>query len=254
MNSPLTHLSQITHDRPVPNGMPIHEHWHDIAKDKGFAITCRVDDRYHLMLRCDACGKAHRSKLYVLMQSQPQCPHCVEARWRDDAKAAGLIWRKRDPEDRHYGYYQAPCGHELWRQFAFVKRIAAGVCDHRCEICQHEKEQAEAQARGWALIGPARDHGPNYRTYRHGCGHEQAIARINMQSGRFNCACCGEGWTTATSYIYCMRFALPDKSPFVKLGFSRNPDSRLSYQLKRSPEIRGEILRSVRIAAGAKAQ
>lgn len=242
------------HARPVPNGMPIHEHWHTAAAAKGFEITCRVDDRYHLMLRCEACGQEHRSKLHVLMTSQPLCPHCMDARWRADAEAAGLVWLGRDPEDRHYGFYQAPCGHRLRRQFELVKRIAAGTRAHRCERCQNEKEEAEAKARGWSLIGPAPAKGPGYRRYRHDCGHEQTIARANMQSGRFNCASCGEGWSTAPSFIYCMRFALPGLAPLVKLGFSRNPDSRLHWQLKRSPDLSGHILRSVLIRNGHTAQ
>ncbi|OLS42420.1 hypothetical protein BV392_20450, partial [Rhodovulum sulfidophilum] len=112
------------HDHPVPVGLPIHEHWQATAEAKGFEITARVDDRYHLMLRCHSCGGAHRSKLYVLMTCQPLCPHCMDARWRKDAEAAGLIWLGRDPDDRHYGFYQAPCGHKLRRQFELVKRIA----------------------------------------------------------------------------------------------------------------------------------
>ncbi|WP_238394020.1 GIY-YIG nuclease family protein [Rhodovulum sulfidophilum] len=254
MNTHLPPFPDSTHDQPVPVGLPIQRHWQDVAETKGFEITARVDDRYHLMLRCHSCGGAHRSKLHVLMTCQPLCPHCMDARWRKDAEAAGLIWLGRDPDDRHYGFYQAPCGHKLRRQFELVKRIAAGECAHRCERCQHEKEEAEARARGWSLIGPAPTKGPGYRRYRHACGHEQTIARANMQSGRFNCANCGEGWSTAPSFIYCMRFALPGLAPLVKLGFSRNPDSRLHWQLKRSPDLSGQILRSVPIRNGHTAQ
>ncbi|MBL3587749.1 GIY-YIG nuclease family protein [Rhodovulum sulfidophilum] len=40
----------------------------------------------------------------------------------------------------------------------------------------------------------------------------------------------------------------------MKLGFSRNPDSRLNWQLKRSPDLSGQILRSVPICNGHTAQ
>ncbi|OLS47701.1 hypothetical protein BV379_04950 [Rhodovulum sulfidophilum] len=72
-----------------------------------------------------------------------------------------------NPDERHYGGYRAPCEHELRRQFELVGRIAAGECKHRCDACQHEKEEAEAKARGWSLIGAAPEGGAGYRRYRH---------------------------------------------------------------------------------------
>ena len=246
----MTHYSHTSY-AAVPH--IIHAHWRDAATQKGFDIVQRVLDRYHLELRCHACDGLYVCKLYVLMNNQPLCPHCIEDAWADDAAAAGLTWIERDPENRHYGFYEAPCGHEIWRQFGLIKRIAAGDCSHRCEECQHEKERDEARAQGWSLVGPATTRGLNYRTYRHACGHVQEIARVNMQSGRFNCEACGEGWASAPSYIYCMRFELPGMPPLVKRGFSRDPESRLHYQLKRSPELHGEILRSVLVSSGHKA-
>lgn len=238
---------------PVALDMPIHAHWAAMAQAKGFTITERVDDRYHLLLRCEACGATHRTKLFVLMNNQPTCPHCIETSWKEDAAVASLVWLGRDPEDRHYGFYEAPCGHKLRRQFELIKRIADGECSHRCEICQNTIEQVEAEAQGWVLLGnaPTRDMG--YRSYRHSCGHQQVIARVNMQSGRFNCESCGQGWASARSYIYCMRFELPELPPMVKLGFSRNPQSRLTYQLKRRPDLQAEILHSVALSSGHKA-
>ncbi|PVZ45312.1 hypothetical protein DD556_17690 [Phaeobacter sp. JL2872] len=243
-------MTQYYHPTTVTFPLTIHPHWRETAETKGFTIRQRVKDRYHLELECHACGKSHISKLYVLMNNQPLCPHCIEAQWREDASAAGLTWLGRDPDDRHIGVYQAPCGHELRRQFVLIKRIAADDCAHRCEHCHRDKEKKEALARGWTLIGPAKDRGPYYRRYRHSCGHVQEVARVNMQSGRFNCEACGEGWASAPSYIYCMRFELPNMAPLVKLGFSRNPESRLHYQLKRSPDLRAQILRSVPVQSG----
>ena len=39
----------------------------------------------------------------------------------------------------------------------------------------------------------------------------------------------------------------------MKLGFSRNPESRLTYQLKRRPNLQAEILHSVALPTGHKA-
>lgn len=173
--------------------LTIHAHWHDTAANKGFDILQRIRDRYHLLLRCRTCGATHMSKVFVVMNNQPICPHCIEHRWQADAKAAGLKWVGRDPKSRHHGFYIADCGHRLRRQFELIKRAAAGICDVRCETCHTRKEQEEASAQGWTLIGADPDGDPNYRLYRHlKCGHTQRVARVNMQTGRFGCGKCGD--------------------------------------------------------------
>ncbi|TNJ39154.1 GIY-YIG nuclease family protein, partial [Phaeobacter sp. B1627] len=134
----MTHCQQTPSTQSFPS--VIHAHWAEAAQANGFDILQRVEDRYHLELECHACGELHICKLYVVMNNQPICPHCVETRWREDATAAGLAFLQRDTEDRHYGFYEAPCGHKLRRQFELIKRIADGECSHRCEICQNAKE------------------------------------------------------------------------------------------------------------------
>lgn len=229
----------------------LQSNWIAAAQAKGFDLVCRVQDRYHLLLRCQACGAEHASRINVVRDHQPLCPHCIEARWRADAEAAGLTWLGRDPESRHHGLYQAECGHEARRQFEFVKRVAAGTTDLRCETCHQAAEKAEAEARGWELIGVDPEGDPNYRLYRHqACAHQQRIARANMQSGRFTCSVCGEGWAAAPSFLYAMQFKLPAGAKLVKLGFSRDPKSRLHYQLKRRPDLEAQILRTVAMQSG----
>lgn len=231
--------------------LTIHAHWRETAASKGFDILKRIRDRYHLLLACRACGATHVSKLFVLMNNQPLCPHCIELRWQADAKAAGLQWAGRDPESRHHGFYIADCSHRLRRQFELVKRAAEGICDLRCELCHSRKEQEEAAARGWELIGPDPDGDPNYRLYRHlECGHSQRVARANMQTERFGCGGCGENWPAAPSHLYAMQFKLLNGALLVKLGFSRNPDSRLRHQLMKDHSVDAQILKTVRMASG----
>ncbi|EDZ45742.1 hypothetical protein RBY4I_952 [Rhodobacterales bacterium Y4I] len=231
--------------------LTIHAHWRDAAANKGFGILKRIRDRYHLLLACRACGATHVSKLFVVMNNQPLCPHCIEERWRDDAAAAELQWAGRDPESRHHGFYIADCGHRLRRQLELVKRAAKGVCDVRCKLCHSWKEQEEAAAQGWTLIGADPEGDPNYRKYRHpSCGHVQRIARANMQTGRFGCGGCGENWPAAPSHLYAMQFKLPNGAQLVKLGFSRNPDSRLRHQLLKHRSVEAQILKTVPMASG----
>lgn len=226
-------------------------HWTTTAKAKGFDIVGRVVDRLHLALRCHACKAMQKVRLFTLMSAQPLCHACVKAAWKADATAAGLTFLHRDTHDRHYGIYQLPCGHIVRRQFELIKRIAADLTGFRCETCFEDNNALEAAKRGWTLMAADPEGDPNYRLYRHDdCGHEQRVARVNMESGRFGCGNCSEAWPAAASFIYCMTFTLASGREVVKLGFSRNPDSRLHYQLKRDATMPCEVLRVVPMVSG----
>lgn len=248
-NSPnMLIINNIPH--PVFSGAILPK-WVKAAEAKGFDIVGRIADRLHFALRCRCCGATQKVRLFTLMSAQPLCQACMIAEWRDDAAAAGLTFLRRDPKDRHYAFYLSPCGHEVRRQFELIKRIRAGVTSFRCETCHASTEAAKARARGWDLIGPDPEGNPNYRLYRHDdCGHEQRVARINMQSGRFGCGGCGEDWPGAASFVYAMSFTLASGREVVKVGFSRDPESRLHYQLKCDAEMPCEILRVVPMANG----
>ena len=238
---------------PYPGS--VHAHWQEAAHDKGFDIVSRIHDRYHLALRCHACGHVHVSRIFTLMSAQPQCPACMLARLERDADAAGLTHLRRDPEHRHYSFYRAPCGHEVRRQHEIIRRVAAGATDLRCETCHAATEAREARKRGWMLVGPDPEGDPNYRLYTHaeGCGALQRIARVNMQTNRFECSCCGEGWAASRSYLYAMLFTLANGRELVKLGYSRDPESRLLHQLRIDRTMPCEILRVVEMASGHQA-
>lgn len=244
-NSPLdtTHL-------PVHPGA-IRESWQQGAERSGYTIVSRVISKDYLLVRCNVCGGEHVCRYGVVANHSPVCPHCIEIPWRAEAEAAGLRWLGRDEEDRHSGRYLAPCGHEIRRQFGLVKRMAEGETGHRCEICHAEKEISEAKERGWTLIGADPQGELGYRLYRHdACGAAQRVARANMQTGRFDCATCGVSWTAASSYLYAMRFILPGGLQVSKLGFSKDPTSRLDHQLKKHDRCQGRLLRAVPMPNG----
>ena len=230
---------------------PILPSWISAAEAKGFHIAGRVLDRLHLALRCKRCGALNKVKRFTLMSAQPLCHACIQTGRQADAATAGLVFLRRDPSDRHYDLYRAPCGHEVRRQTGLVKRMAAGLADIRCKTCHSETETREARVRGWTLIGSDPGGDPSYRLYRHDeCDHEQRVARANMQTGRFCCASCDNGWFAEKSYLYAMRFVLPSGRELVKLGFSRDPQSRLIHQLRRDPEMPCEILKTVAVPRG----
>lgn len=229
-------------------------HWIEAARAKGYDIVARIIDRLHLALRCHHCGELIQVRLYTLMSAQPLCSACVQKQWILTAQAAGLTFLKRCPDNRHYAFYDAACGHKIRRQFEFVERVAAGRTDLRCNVCHKDSEMREAAKRGWELLGPDPESDPNYRLYRHtDCGHEQRIARANIQSGRFSCGGCGKLWSAAPSNLYAMRFTLRNSRELVKLGYSNNPVGRLRNQLVQDKNMPCEILKTVPVNTGHQA-
>lgn len=242
---------------PIIN-LPLIPEWVDKAKQGGFDLVARVKDCRHLALRCENCSELSLTKVFTLRTAQPVCQTCLKAGREATAEAAGLTYLHRcalDPSK--YGIYRAACGHELRRQFGEIRCAAAGEVRLRCETCHAAKEAGEAAQHGWEILGPDPRGNANYRLYRHHgegeeapCGHVQRIARANMQSQRVNCEQCGQGWASAPSQIYAMRFGMGDGNDLIKLGFSRNPGSRLHYQLKRALDQDCELLRVIPVRTG----
>ena len=235
------------HDAPLPGT------WVRAALEKGYRLAARVIDRYHVALECQVCGTLNLARAFVLRKSQPVCKGCQFQRRQEEAQSVGLTYLGRDPDDPHYGRYRASaCGHEIRRQFELIKRVSEGTTGVRCEVCHRAREEVEAHARGWRLVGPDPDGEPNYRLYIHedGCGAVQRIARANMQTGRFACGTCGDVWSAEPSALYLMRFAAPDRRPVLKLGMSRDPDSRMRYQLGLPDHVEAGILRIVPMETG----
>lgn len=233
---------------------PIHEHWTEVAREKGFDLIARVRDRLHVALRCQTCGGVHAARHSVVMSAQPLCPHCIEARWRQTALAAGLIWLGRDQDHRHYGHYRLACGHEVRRRFAFVERIAAGAVAARCEACLVQREEAEASRFAWDRLDRDPQGNPNYRLYRHSCGHTQRIAVANVRWGQCDCAGCGQSWTAKPSYIYLLDIRQPRTGRHVlKLGYSARPVKRHKHQLGLPKDAIVQVLRVVAMPTGHEA-
>lgn len=224
---------------------PIKAEWKALAQSKGFELVRRTRDKSHVALRCHTCSALTAQKLFTLRTAQPACAGCRHRTIVAMALRADLEFQGHDPDYHKIGIYRAVCGHTVRRQFGQIKRIANGHCKLRCENCHSGKEAEEAADRGWQLLGSDPAGNPNYRVYQHGCGHRQRVARANMQSGRFQCTACGEGWATAPSNIYAIRLELPTGLKVVKLGFSRDPQSRLRYQLLLQLGIQAELLRTV---------
>lgn len=230
------------YDRDLP------KHWHDWASAKGYEIVERVIDKNHLLLRCCACGGRMISKVFVLRTGTPRCPHCLEDRRRELCDAAGVTFLA--PARPHYFRIQLPCGHEAERQQEFLERVRAGQTEIRCEECLEARLRVEAEARGWSVVCADPAGHKDYLLYRHSCGHEQRVAIINMRTGRFTCGGCSDAWTRAPSYLYAMRFGLMNGRIAVKVGFSRDPGSRLRHQLVIDLDQDAELIRVIPVGTG----
>lgn len=233
----------------------IHRHWHDAACAKGFEIVGRVRDRYHLRLRCQACSGEMVSKLYVVTNNRPLCPHCLAARRSATAAEAGVTFLGQDPDHSVYGFFRAECGHVLRRQFELIDRAARGETGICCKTCLAQREQREAARYGWQRLGPDLSRGKNYRLYRHGCGHVQSIAQANMLWGQCDCAGCGESWSSRPSFIYLFDIRLPADGDapsrhYLKLGYSAHPIKRYRHQLGLPADAEVEVLRVVPMPTG----
>lgn len=251
-------MSSLHHPTPAaphpadlsPHPGPLHARWAEAAYQKGFDLMARVQDRYHLALRCRQCGAVNMTKLYVLMNNQPLCRSCLETARAERATAAGLSYLGPDPDHPQYGLFRAACGHSLRRQFEIINRVADGQIGLRCERCFAQKEQQIAARHGWTRIGPDPRGNPNYHLYRHNaCGHDQRIARANLQWGQCDCAGCGETWTAKPSNIYLFEIRY-NGLHLLKLGYSANPLKRQKHQLGLPCKAHVTLLRSIAMPTG----
>lgn len=227
---------------------PIPDHWHDWADEKGYEIVDRVIDKNHLHLRCDSCGGYMISRVFVLRSGTPRCPHCLEDRRERLCAEAGVTFIEADGS--HDFRIRLPCGHETSRQQSLLERVRAGEVNIRCEDCLDARLAAEAEAHGWQVIGDDPENDRDYLLYRHGCGHEQRAAIINMRTGRLTCHGCSDAWTSAPSHIYAMRFGLQNGRVAIKVGYSRDPWSRLRHQLVTDLEQDAELVRVIPMPSG----
>lgn len=230
--------------------------WNAIAKRKGYRVDRRIRDRYHVALECMRCGAQTAHKVYTVRSAQPACGGCQMAQLRDNAAKVGLTLSERDEAHRHYATYRLPCGHETRLQRGRVERLAQdgpapGHDGYHCEVCYQEKLQQTAATSGWSVIGADPDGDANYRLLAHdACGYRQRVAIANLETGRYNCGGCGECWTAAPSALYMMRFSVPNLGCFIKLGYSRNPQSRLRYQLGLRADVDAELIDEVAMPSG----
>ncbi len=230
--------------------------WHTIAERKGYRIDRRIRDRYHVALECHSCGAHTAQKVFTLRSAQPACGGCREAQMRDNAARAGFALIARDEVHRHYATYQLPCGHQTRLQLGRLQILATEgpAPDHdgyHCEACYLEKLRQTSAKWGWRVVGPDPDGNANYRQLEHeACGYNQRVATANLETGRFGCGGCGESWMAAESSLYLMRFGVPGLGWFIKLGYSRNPQSRLRYQLGLRDDVQAELIDEVPVPSG----
>lgn len=238
---------------------PIKARWRVLADQKGFRVDRRVRDRLHLALECKMCAAHTAHKLHTLRTAQPACLGCQRDSRNGKAQQVGFELIKRDEDNHKYNLYRLPCGHQKLLQNGHVEKLlkhgpVEGRSGFHCPICFTKQLQTMATNAGWRLVGSDPENNANYRLFAHeSCGHQQRVATANLKTARFDCGSCGESWAAAPSGLYLMRFRVPGQGRFVKLGYSRNPGSRLRYQLGLPPEVEAELLDVIDMASGQRA-
>jgi len=232
---------------------PCPDHWRQAAEKSGFTIFGRAKDRMHVVLRCHNCSNLTLKRINVVLEHNPECPHCIRLRREIAAKWVGAKLLGPDPKgNRHYGNYRLACKHVDRRQHTRIEAASAGGHKLSCDKCLDRRHKSEAKAQGWRLIGPAKRKSLSYRRYGHGCGHQQDVAVQNMKFGDVNCAGCKETWASKPSKIYILRFDLPGLA-VVKLGYSSNPAARLRQVQYDCDRTRGIVERQIDLKSGHRA-
>lgn len=228
-------------------------HWHNRARRAGYNYVGRTGgSNGPVLLKCGICQNIISVHQHTLRSVIPQCSSCVAKEIRDEAVEAGIHYIARHPDDPKLNIYRADCGHIIFRQRGQILKVGEGRNAIRCADCLEARYRRMAQSQGWKLIGKTEDNRPGYRRYRHKCGHTQNIAVANMAVQRFSCNGCSDGPMQRPSWLYVMRFTLPEQAEtFVKLGISWNPQARLDYQLGLANGVAGEIVTQVAMPTGA---
>lgn len=235
---------------------PAEAEWHDFAAQKGFRIVHRVKDRFHLVLECTSCTAHTVHRVFTLRTAQPKCGGCQQNHRLEQAKIAGFELLNRDENNHKYAYYRLPCGHVRHLQIGRADKLAReGTADdadgYHCPICHLARQKSMAAEWGWERAGPDPKGKPNYLLLQHSpCGHRQRVATGNLTTGRFNCGGCGDAWSASPSVLYLMRFRVPKVGRIVKLGYSRNPKSRMRHQLNLRADVKAEIIDEIHMPSG----
>lgn len=230
--------------------------WHAIAKQKGYRIDRRVRNRLHVALECLGCGAHTAHRVFNLRSAQPACGGCQNAARLVDAAKAGFAFKSRDEAHRHYATYILPCGHEARLQRGRVGKLAKegpapGGRGYHCAICYARKLNDQAAKLGWSLIGADPKGDANYRLLEHDtCGYRQRVATGNLATGRFGCGGCSESWVSAPSALYMMRFGVPGRGVYVKLGYSCRPYRRMRSELGLRHDVEADLIDELPMPSG----
>lgn len=235
--------------RHFSTGQPILDHWVKAANAKGFDLIDRVTNRYFLLLRCHACGNLLIRRLFVVLNSTPECPHCIAQRRKAAAEKIGVEILRTDPKHKMYGFFRLSCGYIVRRQFHRLEQAAKGGHQLGCEICHDKELDRAAQKHGWTLFGSSTNGKSGYRLYRHECGHTQNVSPGNMKWGDVTCAGCGTTASAQPSFIYLFRIDLPGL-PVIKLGYGARPEKRLKHQLGIDLNVPTKVLRKIPFPTG----
>ena len=127
------------------------------------------------------CGHKQLIETRNMRMGEFNCRTCLNIKLSAEAEAQGCELVGSGKRKGHRTY-RLPCGHEQE-----VSTNGMRENRFRCQTCQTNKFEKEAEAEGCVLLGEGSD--CHSRMYRLPCGHEQEIDTGNMRRGEGNYQC-----------------------------------------------------------------
>ena len=154
------------------------------AKAVGLTLLGPGKSYQYRLYQFNACGHEQEIATTCVRKDGFRCDLCLQARLKEEAKAAGLTLLGSGKNADYRLYRFNDCNHE--------QEITTDNLRHNrfhCDQCFHAKFKEEAKAVGLTLLGPGKN--AFYRRYQfNDCNHVQEITTHGVRKHGFRCDQC----------------------------------------------------------------
>lgn len=195
-------------------------------KEESFGLTAieRIDykiTKYHRQ-ECGHILEMNRDFLSGF------CKVCQEEKYAKEAEENGLEIISEVKEGYRYRMYRfKACGHTQ-----IIARCNVKTGNFKCQQCHDYRLEQEASSVGLTIVGKSTDN--KNRLYLAECGHILDIQTASVRSNEWTCHICKDTYILKPNNLYLLEVeSLEDGFKFLKFGFSRNVEKRItSYGAK----------------------
>lgn len=173
------------------------------------------------LVRFRGCGHEVIKNLKgVRAKKTNKCPICADSTFKERLAHIGLT-PTDNVQGRNRTYVINKCGHSIVLR---TDEIAKGCVT--CSVCNDIEFKEKVESFGLELTSENTKSG--YRIFKLPCGCVQELGMFSAKIGRWNCRNCNETHYDKESSIYLIKFSC-ESFEWLKLGFSKNIDSRLNH-------------------------